>query len=286
MDSGSPLCSARNDGGAGIRFLSAYFHARRPNPPSFPRKRESSTSAWIPGLRFTPPGMTGEAGGWYPVSVGAFPRPSNPPTVIPAKAGIHYLGMDSGPPFHSARNDGVRGGWYPVSVSALPRPSNLPPVIPAKAGIQYLGMDSGSLFHSAWNVGGAGWLVSGFCWCISPPVDTTPRHSRESGNPVPRHMDSGSPFHSARNDGGSGVAGIRSLSVHFHACRIYPPSFPRKRESSTSAWIPGLRSTPPGMTRIGQPCRTRPTPFASTSSGFPRSFSPADPFRRGRGWGR
>jgi len=28
--------------------------------PSFPRKRESSASAWIPGLRFTSPGMTGE----------------------------------------------------------------------------------------------------------------------------------------------------------------------------------------------------------------------------------
>jgi len=31
-------------------------------PPSFPRKRESSTSVWIPGLRFTAPGMTGERG--------------------------------------------------------------------------------------------------------------------------------------------------------------------------------------------------------------------------------
>ena len=273
-------------GVAGIRFLSAYFHVGRTHPPSFPRKRESSASVWIPGLRFAPPGMTGERGGWYPVSVSAFSRPSNPPTVIPAKAGIHYLGMDSGSPFHSTRNDG-----------------------------------------------GAGWLVSGFCQCLSTSVEPTHRHSRESGNPLPRHMDSGSPFHSARNDGGSGVAGIQSLSEYFHARRPNPPSFPRKRESTTSAWIPGLRSTPPrmtevgrlvpgfcqcisppvepthshsresgnpiprhgfpvghftppGMTRNGQPCRTRPTPFASTSSGFPRSFSPADPFRRGRGWGR
>ena len=32
--------------------------------------------------------------------------PSGYHSVIPAKAGIQYFGMDSGSPFHSARNDG------------------------------------------------------------------------------------------------------------------------------------------------------------------------------------
>jgi len=39
--------------GAGIRSLSGYSHARRTDPLSFPRTRESNTSSWIPGLRFT-----------------------------------------------------------------------------------------------------------------------------------------------------------------------------------------------------------------------------------------
>ena len=37
-----------------IQSLSAHSH-----PPSFPRKRESMPRHWIPGLRFTPSGMTG-----------------------------------------------------------------------------------------------------------------------------------------------------------------------------------------------------------------------------------
>jgi len=45
---------------AGIHSLPASSNARRTSSPSFPRKRESSASAWIPGLRFTSPGMTGE----------------------------------------------------------------------------------------------------------------------------------------------------------------------------------------------------------------------------------
>ena len=35
-----------------------------------------------------------------------------PPSVIPAKAGIHAEALDSGSPFHSARNDGERGGCF------------------------------------------------------------------------------------------------------------------------------------------------------------------------------
>ena len=148
-----------------VRSLSEHFHARR-TPPSFPRKRESSASAWIPGLRFTPPGMTGErwlflfftlpgSRAWlascgfrppfwgqapdclqaaYPIPVSTFPRLSNPPPVIPAKAGIQCLGVDSGSPFHSARNDGGEAvvsffplcqlcghGWRPASFGPLPR---------------------------------------------------------------------------------------------------------------------------------------------------------------------
>jgi len=36
--------------------------SRQATTPSFPRKRESSASAWIPGLRRTAPGMTGQRG--------------------------------------------------------------------------------------------------------------------------------------------------------------------------------------------------------------------------------
>ena len=126
-------------------------------PPSFPRKRESNISAWIPGLRSTPPGMTGEPGDWYPFPISAFSRTANRSTAIPAKAGIQCLGMDSGSPFHSARND----RW-------------------------------------------AGWLLA-------------------------------------------------ATNQHISAPTAPPPSFPRTRESSTSAWIPGLRFTPPGMTGRNRP---------------------------------
>ncbi len=38
----------------------------------------------------------------------------------------------------------------------------------------------------------------------------------------------------------------------FHSVAKPRPSFPRKRESSASFWIPGLRSTQPGMTDRGR----------------------------------
>jgi len=165
MDSGSPFHSARNDGGAGALFPALAKSSPRlascgfrpppegPSPfwptgrmsdpcqriptPDAPRhSRESgnpNTSAWIPGLRFTPPGMTGERGGRYPCPVSMFPRTANRFTVIPAKAGIQYLGMDSGSPFHFARNDGEWGGcflfplcrihghgWRPAGFAPLP----------------------------------------------------------------------------------------------------------------------------------------------------------------------
>ena len=97
---------------AGIHSLSAHSHTRRTFPPSFLRKRESSTSAWIPVLRFTPPGMTGEQSGWHPLPISAFPHPANPPAVIPAKAGIQCLGLGSRAAFHSTRNDGRRDGCF------------------------------------------------------------------------------------------------------------------------------------------------------------------------------
>jgi len=59
-------------------------------------------------------------------------RSSGYHSVIPAKAGIQYLGMDSGSPFHYARNDGVgcfvfplcqvhEHGWRPAGFGPLPR---------------------------------------------------------------------------------------------------------------------------------------------------------------------
>jgi len=71
--------------------------------------------------------------------------------VIPAKAGIQCLGVDSGSPFHCARNDGAAGSWYPLAISVFTRMAIRFTVIPAKAGIQYLGLDSGSSFHCARN---------------------------------------------------------------------------------------------------------------------------------------
>ena len=185
MDSGSSLHCARNDGERGGRYPFPASACRL--PPSFPRKRESSTSAWIPSLRFTSPGMTGERGDGYPFPASVFQRMANRFTVIPAKAGIQYLGMDSGSPFHFAPKDGEQSGWHPLPVSAFPPPSNPPTVIPAKAGIQYLGVDSGSPFHSARNDGGAEWLASTPYQRITTSGEPSRRHSRESGNPIPRH---------------------------------------------------------------------------------------------------
>ena len=59
-------------------------------------------------------------------------------------------------------------------------------VIPANAGIQYLGMDSGSPFHSARNDGCVGRLEADADGDIPTPAALL-RHSRERGNPVPRH---------------------------------------------------------------------------------------------------
>ncbi len=60
--------------------------------------------------------------------------------------------MDSGSPFHSARNDGGAGWLVSVPYQRIPMcTANQTTVIPAKAGIQYLGMDSGSPFHFARN---------------------------------------------------------------------------------------------------------------------------------------
>ncbi len=65
--------------------VSAFLLPSNP-PPSFPRKRESNTSAWIPGLRFTAPGMTGERGGWYPFLTSVFPcAPQTRPPSFPRK---------------------------------------------------------------------------------------------------------------------------------------------------------------------------------------------------------
>ena len=151
----------------------------------------------------------------------------------------HCHGVDSGSPFHSARNDGgVECGWYPVSVNAFPRPSNPPTVIPAKAGIHYVGMDSGSPFHSARNDRGVEWLVSGFCQCISTSVESTHRHSRESGNPQYLGVDSGSPFHSARNDGL-----VEWLVSGFCQCISTPvePTYRHSRESGNPVPRRGFR---------------------------------------------
>jgi len=118
MDSGSSLHCARNDGERGGRYPFPASACRL--PPSFPRKRESSTSAWIPSLRFTSPGMTGERGDGYPFPASVFQRMANRFTVIPAKAGIQYLGMDSGSPFHFARNNGGAGWRVSIPCQRLP----------------------------------------------------------------------------------------------------------------------------------------------------------------------
>ena len=103
------------------------------HPPSFPRKRESSAPALIPGLRFTPPGMT--AGG------GSFPA--------------HGSALHASPLRHSREsgNPLPRPGFR-VSVSTPPGMTAGDGSFPAHA----------SALHAS-------------------PL----RHSRESGNPIPRH---------------------------------------------------------------------------------------------------
>ena len=174
-------------------------------------------------------------------------------SVIPAKAGIQCLVLDSGSPFHSARNDVIaRSGWYLLPIRVFPHPLNRLTVIPAKAGIQYLVLDSGSPFHCARNdvMARSGWYLL--------PIRVFP-HPLNRLTVIPAKagiqylgIDSGSPFHSARNDVMERSGGIRSLSGYSHPRRMNPPSFPRKRESNASAWIPGLRFTAPGMTGKGR----------------------------------
>ncbi len=169
-------------------------------PPSFPRKRESSASAWIPGLRFTPPGMTGVG----LLVTGRYQRMSFPSIVIPANAGIQFLGLDSGSPFHSVWNDG--GGV--VGIRSLP--ANVVPLRHSResGNPQCLGQDSGSSFHCARNDGGVGLLVSGRSQRMSSPSVIPAKAGIECLG-----LDSGSLFHSARNDGG-GVVGNRSLPAN------------------------------------------------------------------------
>jgi len=146
--------------------------------------------------------------------------PVESPCVIPAKAGIQCLGMDSGSPFYSARNDRGRGGRHPIPISAFPRPSNPPTVIPAKAGIQYPSMDSGSPFHYARNDAERGdWYLF--------PISAFPAH-RIPPPSFPRKRESstsawipGLRFTPPGMTGGE-VVGIQSRSAHSHARRTLP----------------------------------------------------------------
>ena len=96
-----------------------------------------------------------------------------------------------------------------VGIRSLPayspvRTANQTTVIPAKAGIQYLGMDSGSPLHSARTDGQTAWLVS-------VPCQRIPMRTANQTTVI-----------------------LAKAGIH-----------------STSAWIPGLRFTPPGMTGLG-----------------------------------
>ena len=110
------------------------------------------------GIRFTPPGMTGQRGAlWCPLAISVFTRTANRSTVIPAKAGIQYLGMDSGSSFHCARNDG--GEEWLVSVPYQRIPSHGEPIhrhSRESGNPQYLGLGSWAPFHSARNDGAVG----------------------------------------------------------------------------------------------------------------------------------
>ena len=150
---------------------------------------------WIPGLRSTPPGMTGglqraEQGmkRWrMPMACTLTPRTkaqnrkptrTQPtPSSFPRTRESINLGMDSGSPFHSARNDGE--GFTKMSkaqgIGVYPWSAPMPSRRSHKTG---------------------------------KPTKTRqlPRHSRERGDPAASTMDSRSSFHSARNDGaGFGV---------------------------------------------------------------------------------
>ena len=68
------------------------------------------------------------------------------------------------------------------------------------------------------------------------------------------------------------MADIRPPTAHSRARRISPPSFPRKRESTTSAWTPDPRSTPPGMT-VGMADIRTPSAHPHARRTGPPSFS-------------
>ena len=157
-----------------------------------------------------------------PIPISAFPGAANRFTVIPVKAGIECLGLDSGSPFHCARNDGERGYWYAAATSVccplsvipakagihsasawIPGLRSTPPgmtgergcwylvatsvcrppsVIPAKAGIH-----SASAKIPGFRSTPPGMTGSGVVGNRSLPAYVVPlRHSRESGNRVPR----------------------------------------------------------------------------------------------------
>ena len=176
MDSGSPFHSVRNDGTGGC-FLR---HSRARATPA--------TTAWIPGLRFTPPGMT---------ELGLYPRHSrargNPATSAwipglrftpPGMTELGYLlrhSRERANPATTAWIPGLR--FTPPGMTGLGVP---PPSFPRTRESSNHGVDSGSPFHSVRNDGiGA-----------TPPT-SFPR-MRESSN---HGMDSRSPFPSARNSG-------------------------------------------------------------------------------------
>ncbi len=179
--------------------------------------RGSTAAAWIPGLRSTPPGMTG----WFvgpPQVARSRHQPMAPLLVIPAEAGIHMPlrgstaeawipGLRFTPPGMTATGrrsaqDGRSRHW---PTAPLPRHSR----------------GSGNPNTSAW-------------------INC-------------RSLDSGSPFHSARNDGMvRGPLKLRGACISQRPRFLVIPAeagiHKPLRGSSAGAWIPGLRFTPPGMT--------------------------------------
>ena len=232
MDSGSPFHSARNDGQRGgcffffplcqvrghgwhpagfgpfpgdeylivcrqhIRSLPAHSHARRTHPPSLPRKRESSAAAWIPGLRFTPPGMTGRGGcfffplcqlcghGWRPAGFAPLPRGRVPFCLQQQK------GTNKCRPGHPADSCASRPdpGW-PTRPFARPTQA-IPGLI--RPGPRCSGGTKGKLARLAGLCRQAVRCSAKAQRAVRPtgyPIPISafpPRHSRESGNPVPR----------------------------------------------------------------------------------------------------
>jgi len=107
--------------------------ARWIHPPSFPRKRESNASAWIPGLRFTAPGMTGQRGaGIRSLSGHSHARGIDPPS-FPRKRESNTSAWIPGLRFTPPGMTGRGGcfffplcqlcghGWRPAGFGPLPR---------------------------------------------------------------------------------------------------------------------------------------------------------------------